>query len=128
MLESRVTSAHPAIMSKPDEPGRIITNQFYEIRELDRPIKPLSDIHPEYSNSKEMTVGKMTLDLYLDETGKVESVFVSESTLPKHFEEVAVNSFLYKNFEQGLIKGAPVKVHLRIKLEVVPENLLSAPQ
>lgn len=122
--KSPVISADQAAKEELAHLKKIVTNPFYEIQELDKPIKPLSEIHIEYPSTESAVTGEMTLDLYIDDTGKVESVSVNGSTLPKPFQDIAVNSFLYKNFEKGLRKGIAVKVHLRIKLEVKPEDLL----
>lgn len=97
--------------------------QFYEIKELDKPIKPLSRVDPQFPSIKGMPAGDMSLDLYVDITGRVESVTVYQSTLPKDYQEIAVNAFLNKYFEQGLINGQPVKVHLRIKLGLLSETI-----
>lgn len=120
--QAPVLRTHSSTPSNSLHASRAIANQFYEIGELDKPIKPLTMISPQYPESTDRTAGKISLDLYLDETGKVTTISVSDSTLPEQLKEVAVNAFLNKSFEQGLKKGVPVKVHLRVKVEFVPET------
>lgn len=98
-----------------------LPKEYYEIRELDKAIRPLSDIQPQYPPLPNIS-GKMTLDLYLDESGTVQSVFPKDSTLPEDYTQAAVTAFMNKNFEPGLVHQVPVKVHLRISLELIPET------
>lgn len=95
--------------------------RYYEISELDKPIGPLSKIAPQYPPQAQIS-GKIILDLYLDEFGIVQSVLAHESTLSEDYNQAAIMAFMNKNFEPGTVKTLPVKVHLRISLEFVPET------
>jgi TonB family protein len=118
-LEPTSSSNHQSTVSEIGFPPAVPTNRFYEIHDLDNAITPISDIYPEANEEIE---GKMTLDLYLDESGKVTSASIHESTLPEELGKTLMKSFLHQDFEQGKIKGVPVKVHLRVKLEISSRN------
>lgn len=110
-----------SLLAKPIVQAVPLPREYYEIRELDKAIGPLTDIQPQYPPLSNIS-GKMTLDLYLDEFGRVESAFPKESTLPEDYTQAAVTAFMNKNFEPGLVNQVPVKVHLRISLEFIPET------
>jgi len=111
---------NPSISAKPIVQAVPLSKEYYEIRELDKAIGPLTDIQPQFPPLSNMS-GSMTLDLYLDEFGTVKSVLPKDSTLPEDYTQAAVSAFINKSFEPGLINQIPVKVHLRISFELIPE-------
>lgn len=106
---------------KPLEHGFALPREYFEIGELDKPIHPITNIQPPPPEQADFA-GKMTLDLYLDESGNVRSVLVHESNAPERIEQTTIETFLNARFEPGIMHQTPVKVHLRIALEFVPES------
>ena len=118
-LPSPLLNYHRSTPTSPIIPTPI----YYEINDIDKPIKPITPIDPHYPESAITSIaGTITLDLYLDETGEVQSVAIRESSLPLEFNNAAIGTFLHRRFEPGTVRGEPVKIHLSVKLEYVPGN------
>jgi hypothetical protein len=119
---SIATEASPNSSSPiPSSPAS--SERFYEIQELDTPIRPRTDIQPIYPPGAEPTIsGSLVLDLFIDITGKVQIVTVDESSLPPEFGQSTSAAFLHQDFEPGRVNSVPVKTHLKIKVEFYPDN------
>jgi TonB family protein len=99
------------------------SERFYEIQELDTPIRPRTDIQPIYPPGADPSIsGTLVLDLFIDKTGKVQNVTVDESSLPPEFGQSSIAAFLHQDFEPGMVSSVPVKTHLKIKVEFYPDN------
>jgi len=97
----------------------IIDTTFYSVRELDIFPKSLEAVTPPFPQraSEEKISGIVTLELLIDETGRVREAKVLEATPAGYFEDAAVESFKAARFAPGEKDGKPVRCRLAIKVD-----------
>lgn len=98
--------------------------RYYTTRELD--VRPgiMVHVNPEYPEAamRRFLSGTVVVQLYLDESGRVERVVTVRAEPRGYFEQAAERAFRTARFTPGIKGGRPVKV--RMQLEV---NFDSAP-
>jgi hypothetical protein len=70
--------------------------------------------------------GKLRLDIYIDDTGKVDHVEMLDSTVPIELRDEAVRAFSEVAWEPGRKWGLRVKSVKRIELDLAPPPGLEA--
>lgn len=99
-----------------DAPAAIQVERYYEVHELDAVPVPKQDIVPQYpaeALAARMT-GMVQLEMYVDETGAIESVRVMRSTAPGVFDQAALDAFQHQAFVPGIKDGKPVRTRLKL--------------
>ena len=91
---------------------------YYTAKALSRMPEAISrfDVLPPAGGDQGIT-GKLSLRLWIDESGRLERLKVIESELPKAYEDAAVEAFMRLHFTPGEIKGVPVRVSLDVVIE-----------
>ena len=62
--------------------------------------------------------GNVVLELFINETGRMDSVRVESATLSSAFQDLARDAFLMSVFTPGYKDGMPVKSRLRVEVRV----------
>jgi protein TonB len=95
---------------------------YYTAAEVDRGAFPLKAIvlpYPPASNGVER-YGKVELEVYIDEQGRVDRVELLDSTVPPAYQEVALREFRDARFGPALRGGRPVKSVKKIEVQFTP--------
>lgn len=123
VLRARLSPApeEPAVRPAPAvEAGRpaLPAQRYYRTNELD--VRPgiMTRVQPEYPEpaARHFVSGSVRIQLYIDETGRVERVQTLRAEPPGYFEQSAERAFLAARFTPAMKGGKPVKV--RMVLEV----------
>jgi hypothetical protein len=95
---------------------------YFESKHLDPKPYPLRGLVFEPPKSKNGIdyFGKLRLDIYIDETGKVDHVDMLDSTVPLPLRDEALSAFSKVQWEPGQLWGMRVKSVKRIELELTP--------
>lgn len=82
---------------------------------MDSPPQPLADIAPEYPESAFALglSGKVEVDVWVDETGRIENATVVATTMADAFNRSALKAVHDTRFTPGMSGGKPVKSSLR---------------
>jgi protein TonB len=92
--------------------------RYYTTPELD--VRPWikERIEPEYPEKayRRFLSGKVVVQLYLDESGKVERAVAVRADPGGYFEEAAEKAFLAARFTPGMKGGRPVKVRMQMEV------------
>jgi TonB family protein len=102
-------------------------DHYYEAWELDVLPRPLNNITPNYpSHAKEIGVtGEVTLELLIDEKGKIISIKIIDTAVPLLFDTAATEAFQGQPFHPAEIDSRPVKSRMITKVKF-DETLYSA--
>lgn len=107
-------------------PG-ISVPRYYSSRDLDGKPAPVAQIWPEYPESaaRRHLGGTVTIRLFIDERGTVESVEAVEAQPPGYFEQSVIRAFQGAHFTPGIRAGKPVKsqIVLRVSFDSPPPPL-----
>lgn len=98
--------------------GTLPAPVYYRMSELD--VRPwiMTRVEPQYPEAaaRRSVTGRVRIQLYIDEAGRVERVRTVRAVPPGFFEQSAERAFLAARFTPGMKNGRPVKV--RMTLEV----------
>ena len=98
--------------------------RYYATPELDGKPAPTAQIWPEYPESaaRRHLTGAVTVRLFIDEQGSVESVEALEAQPPGHFEQSVIRAFQGARFTPGIRAGKAVKsqIVLRVTFDSPP--------
>jgi protein TonB len=101
--------------------------RYYAAPELDGKPAPTAQIWPEYPESaaRRHLTGVVTVRLFIDEQGSVESVEALEAQPPGHFEQSVIRAFQGARFTPGIRAGKAVKsqIVLRVAFDSPPPPL-----
>lgn len=138
LRESRLPAAAPAKAdagnraektAQAPEPG-IHVPRYYSTRDLDGKPAPLAQIWPDYPESaaRRHLGGTVTIRLFIDEEGSVESVEAVEADPPGYFEQSVIRAFQGARFTPGIRGGKPVKSQLvlRVSFDSPPPPVVPA--
>jgi hypothetical protein len=90
--------------------------KYYTALELDRRPQPLAAIEPAYPTLALSPVGRVTLALYINESGEVDRVVVESADQSGDFAGSAERAFGGARFLPGVRGGVPVKSLMRIEV------------
>jgi protein TonB len=103
--------------------GRVRLPRYYAADELDRRPKLLFEVPlvypPELPTIRQ---GRAVLVLLIDETGKVDDVFVESADLPEALQALASSVFSKARFAPGQREGRAVKSRLKIEVTFETEE------
>lgn len=113
---ARVTPAAkplPAALPLPFDPV------FYTWREVDVTAKPQGNAHPPYPPAalSDGISGQVLIEVWLDETGKVDKVTVIEANPPGYFEETTLAHYQALHFAPAMKDGMPRRFRTRFLVE-----------
>jgi TonB family protein len=97
-------------------PPLLPPQKYYTALELDRRPQPLAPIEPVYPALALSPVGRVTLALYISETGEVDRVEVEQADATGDFAASAREAFGRARFLPGVRDGAEVKSLMRIEV------------
>jgi len=93
---------------------------YYRTDQLTKPPRPASQPKLDVPRTVARSVsGRVTLKLWIDERGKVESVEVESSNLPKTVSGMAAEAFGKLRFVPGELDGRRVRALMRIEVAYV---------
>lgn len=106
----------PSVAPPPLQISPASADKYYEVRELDTIPIPLAKIEPKFPTDAlaDGVTGVVQLEMFVDETGQVESLRVVDSTSPGIFDQAAIDAFAQQKFQPGIKDNAPVKTHLKL--------------
>jgi len=109
-------SFQPSARPTPLQVSPALADKYYEVRELDAIPIPLANIEPKFPTDAlaNGVTGVVQLEMFVDETGQVESLRVLDSTIPGVFDQAAIDAFAQQKFQPGIKDNAPVKTHLKL--------------
>lgn len=125
LLTKRATAAEydprPAL-----DTALIVDTTIYDTRDLDVLPRPLSPINPVYPASPFLPVatGRVTLELVIDERGRVWDAVVIEASPVADFESAALESLQSARFSPAQRDGHAVRSRLVIEVEFRPDATL----
>lgn len=93
-----------------------LLDKFYKAKELDILPKPIGEVQLEYppAINDQILSGTVRIEIFIDDDGDVVSIGVVDTTLPKVFEEAAIEAFRDMKFEPGIFEGKAVKTHIKM--------------
>jgi hypothetical protein len=92
---------------------------YFASRELDSKPEASTEIRISGQEAMEGTApGNVVLELFINETGRMDSVRVESATLSSAFQDLARDAFLMSVFTPGYKDGMPVKSRLRVEVRV----------
>lgn len=114
-------AAEPALKEQPAAPQRApraapTPPRYFAAHELDRRPQVLSHVEPYFPALALAPAGRAVLRLYIDETGRVDTVGVESADRTGAFEASAREAFAAARFLPGIRGGVPVKALLRIEV------------
>lgn len=90
---------------------------WYPANSLSRMPHPITQFTPKSVPGDDGSGGKISVRLWIDETGNLDHLVLLGSDLPKEFEEAALTAFHNMRFRPGEIDGTPVKAWVDIVIE-----------
>lgn len=91
---------------------------YYPAKAISRMPEAISNFEPHLPASEDNgTGGKLSVRLWINESGSLDRLSVLSSELPETFENAALAAFKQMRFRPGEIEGMPVKVWLDIVIE-----------
>lgn len=100
----------------------VLPDRYFSSSEVDRKAEALEVaplIYPEEAYLRRLH-GKLTLRLYINETGAIDSIDILASDPPGMFDQAALDAVLATRFRPALLLGRPVKNIKTIEIELDP--------
>jgi protein TonB len=97
---------------------------WYQVRQLDVFPRPLSAVRPAYPDqgAQAAAKGEVTLELLIDENGRVHAADVVRAIPEGYFEAAAISAFQAVRFAPGQRDGRPVRSRVVVKVVFSPEE------
>jgi periplasmic protein TonB len=114
---SPAAATHTAAFAPPLE------SRYFAASEIDRYPKLLHKVTPPHPSSARETSGVVTLQLLIDETGKVAGISVVNADPPHLFDQSAMDAFLPARFSPAQIAGEAVRSKILVKVRFVSDPL-----
>lgn len=92
------------------------TARYYAAHELDERPLILTHVEPQFPSAPTPGVGRVTLQLYIGEEGRVEAIDVFDAEPTGIFEAAAAQAFTAARFRPGMRDGAAVKSTLMLEV------------
>jgi TonB family protein len=110
---AQTAKALPAALPLPFDPV------FYTWREVDVTARPQGNVHPPYPREAllEGISGQVLIEVWLDETGKVDKLNVMEADPPGYFEETTLAHYRALHFAPAMKDGKPRRFRARYLVE-----------
>jgi hypothetical protein len=98
------------------------TTRWFRPAEVDRTAQPTDFITPTFPDATGPGgyIGKLHVDIYVDEKGAVDHVDVVATSLPPVFAERATEAFMRAKFEPARRFGRAVKSVKTLELDIAP--------
>ncbi len=100
-------------------------DRYFTASELDHRPQPLMPVEPRYPGDAAGRVGRVVLDLFIDQDGRVDKVVLVSGERP--FDESAMWAFGQARYSPGVRNGAPVKSRMLIEIDYRPGEAGAAP-
>ncbi|HEX6005732.1 MAG TPA: TonB family protein, partial [Burkholderiales bacterium] len=113
----------------PSEEAVVPISRYFTMRELDVRPRQINDVDLIYPRrAYEMrTRGKVALQIFISDEGKVDEVNIIEATPPGIFEEAALNATLALQFTPGEKNGQRVRSRKTIEIAFDPYQSINIP-
>jgi TonB family protein len=95
-------------------------SRYFTASELDHRPVPLLPIEPRYPGAADGRVGRVVLNLFIDQDGHVDKVVLVSGDHP--FDESAMWAFVQARFSPGVRRGAAVKSQMLIEITYRPDE------
>ncbi len=95
-------------------------DRYFTASELDHRPVPLMQVEPRYPGDAAARLGRVVLELFIDQDGRVDKVVVVSGERP--FDESALWAFGQARFSPGVRRGAPVKSRMLIEVLYRPDE------
>ena len=112
--ESALKEEPPAVLQRSRTTP--IPPRYFSAHELDRRPQILSHVEPNFPALALAPAGRVVLRLYVDETGRVDTVAVESADRTGAFDAAAREAFAAARFLPGIKDGVPVKALMRIEV------------
>jgi protein TonB len=102
----------------------IADTTWYPVRQLDVFPRPLAAVRPAYPDqgAQATAKGEVTLELLIDENGRVHAADVVRAVPEGYFEAAAMSAFQAARFAPGQKDGRPVRSRVVVKVVFSPEE------
>jgi TonB family protein len=95
-------------------------SRYFTASELEHRPMPLLPIEPRYPEAADGRVGRVVLNLFIDQDGHVDKVVLVSGDHP--FDESAMWAFVQARFSPGVKRGAAVKSQMLIEITYRPDE------
>lgn len=95
-------------------------DRYFTASELDHRPVPLMPVEPRFPRDAAGRIGRVVLNLFIDQDGRVDKVVLVSGDRP--FDESAVWAFGQARFSPGVRNGVPVKSQMLIEVTYRPEG------
>ena len=102
-----------------------LDDRYFTASELDHRPTPLIPVEPRYPGDGSTRIGRVVLNLFIDQDGRVDKVVVVSGERP--FDESALWAFGQARFSPGVRHGTPVKSQMLIEVIYRPDDARAAP-
>lgn len=119
VLRATIRELPPAAEAVAPSSAALPLPRYYRLSELD--VRPwiMTRVEPQYPESAKQRslTGTVRIQLYIDETGRVERVQTLQADPPGVFENSAERAFLAARFTPAMKDGRPVKARMTLEVK-----------
>jgi TonB family protein len=106
-----------SLPAKHDSDSFALAPTWYPANALSHMPRPVTQFTPQAIPGDDGSGGKISLRLWIDETGNLDRISILGSELSEEFEKAALTAFRSMRFKPGEIDGVPVKSWVDIVIE-----------
>jgi protein TonB len=122
--DQTVAADAPGPMPKQPSLALLVPDRYFASAEVDQKAEPIDVaplIYPEEAYLRRIP-GRVTLRVFLDETGAIDGIDVLAAEPPGMFEQAAVDAVLATRFSPALLFSRPVKNVKTVEIKFDPLN------